>query len=223
MDIEPPHGPIETWKDFFVHLCIITLGLLIALGLEAMVEHIHERNLVREANANITSEMRDNQKHLESYLQSVTTHHADMEHILDYLEQMKQNVHAHGSAQISFSDTDLNTTSWKTAASTGALSYMSYPNVKRYEDVYDSQQEFETTQDRAMDGWADVYASFMRLVMPTQYPNSAAKMRPTTAEVEQIDATEEKVQLYIGRLIAVENSGKNLDQEYTNCLKQSSK
>ncbi len=65
MDIEPPHGPVETWRDFFVHLVIITLGLLIALALEGIVGYIHERHLVHEANANITSEMHDNQKEVE--------------------------------------------------------------------------------------------------------------------------------------------------------------
>jgi len=38
MDVHPPHGAIHGWRDFFVHLIVITLGLLIALGLEGIVE-----------------------------------------------------------------------------------------------------------------------------------------------------------------------------------------
>ena len=223
MDIESPHGPIESWKDFFIHLCIITLGLLIALGLEAMVAHVHERNLVREANANITAEMRDNQKNLEGSLQSVAKNHHEMESILDYLEQMKQDVNAHGSATISFALADLNTTSWKTAAATGALGFMTYRNVKRDEDVYDLQQEFAVSQHRAVDSWATVYASFMQLIGHSQESVSGKKVRPTEAEVAQINATEEKVQLYIGRLIVVEQTGKGLDRSYTEYLNHSKK
>src|SRR5580704_10034552 len=52
MDVHPPHHGIETWRDFFVHMATICLGLLIALGLEQGVEAIHrahERHELREA------------------------------------------------------------------------------------------------------------------------------------------------------------------------------
>jgi hypothetical protein len=42
MDVHPPHGPMHSWKDFWVHLGTITIGLLIALALEAGVEKIHQ-------------------------------------------------------------------------------------------------------------------------------------------------------------------------------------
>ena len=33
LDIHPPHTPTHTWKDFFIHIATIGLGLLIAVGL----------------------------------------------------------------------------------------------------------------------------------------------------------------------------------------------
>jgi hypothetical protein len=43
MDVHPPHLPIHTWKDFLLHLLTITIGLFIALTLEASIESIHHR------------------------------------------------------------------------------------------------------------------------------------------------------------------------------------
>jgi hypothetical protein len=41
MDVHAPHGGIHTWKDFWIHLGTITIGLLIAIGLEQSVEWVH--------------------------------------------------------------------------------------------------------------------------------------------------------------------------------------
>jgi hypothetical protein len=57
MDVHPPHQPLHSWKDFWIHLGTITAGLLIAIGLEQSVEAIHrvhqrhelERDLYAEA------------------------------------------------------------------------------------------------------------------------------------------------------------------------------
>jgi hypothetical protein len=52
MDVHPPHHGIDTWRDFFVHMGTICLGLLIAIGLEQSVEAFHraqERHELREA------------------------------------------------------------------------------------------------------------------------------------------------------------------------------
>ena len=41
MDVHAPHHPLHTWKDFWIHLATITVGLLIAIGLEQSVEGLH--------------------------------------------------------------------------------------------------------------------------------------------------------------------------------------
>ena len=41
IDVHAPHGGMHTWKDFWIHLGTITLGLLIAIGLEQSVEKLH--------------------------------------------------------------------------------------------------------------------------------------------------------------------------------------
>jgi hypothetical protein len=51
IDVHAPHGGVHTWKDFWIHLGTITLGLLIAISLEQSVEwmhHRHERHQLEE-------------------------------------------------------------------------------------------------------------------------------------------------------------------------------
>jgi hypothetical protein len=47
----PPHHAANTWRDFFIHIVTIVVGLQIAVGLEQNVELIHrhhERNHLSE-------------------------------------------------------------------------------------------------------------------------------------------------------------------------------
>jgi hypothetical protein len=37
-DIHPPHQAAHSWRDIFIHLATITVGLFIALSLEGCVE-----------------------------------------------------------------------------------------------------------------------------------------------------------------------------------------
>ena len=44
LDVHPPHHAAHTWRDFFVHIATICIGLLIAIGLEQCVEAIHHHH-----------------------------------------------------------------------------------------------------------------------------------------------------------------------------------
>ncbi len=49
LDVHPPHEKIHGFRDFLLHLLTITIGLLIALGLEALVERVHQNHLREES------------------------------------------------------------------------------------------------------------------------------------------------------------------------------
>jgi len=44
LDVHAPHESIHTWKDFFVHIATIVVGLFIAVALEQSVEAIHRHS-----------------------------------------------------------------------------------------------------------------------------------------------------------------------------------
>ena len=63
IDIHPPHKSDHTWKDFFIHIGTIAVGILIAIGLEQTVELIHEHHqrteLRKAANSDARLYLRD--------------------------------------------------------------------------------------------------------------------------------------------------------------------
>jgi hypothetical protein len=71
LDIHPPHEAARSWKDFFIHLGTITIGLLLAIGLEQSVEAWHHRQQVRETRVALQAEHREN---IERFHRNVTGH-----------------------------------------------------------------------------------------------------------------------------------------------------
>jgi len=45
LEVHAPHETLHTWKGVFVHIAIIVVGLIIAVGLEQAVESFHHRYL----------------------------------------------------------------------------------------------------------------------------------------------------------------------------------
>jgi predicted component of type VI protein secretion system len=44
LDVHAPHHPTHGWRDFFIHIATIVVGLFIALGLEQSVEAMHRHH-----------------------------------------------------------------------------------------------------------------------------------------------------------------------------------
>ena len=60
IDIHPPEHTPHTWRDFSIHIATITIGLLIAIGLEQSVEAVHHAQERRELIADIHHECESN-------------------------------------------------------------------------------------------------------------------------------------------------------------------
>ncbi len=66
IDVHAPHGGIHTWKDFWIHLGTIALGLLIAIGLEQSVEAVHRLHERHQLEVDLRAEgLRNRQKALD--------------------------------------------------------------------------------------------------------------------------------------------------------------
>lgn len=132
-----------------MHIAIMTIGLFIALMLEAGVEYWHHRNIVAEARANIRTEIEQNheaaQKNLVNVQRSIDSVAADVKtlHVM-----MANPKNFHGSLTNTMSFDSFHDAAWRTARDTGALSYMPYEEVQRYSDVYMLEQ---LTNQKAMD------------------------------------------------------------------------
>ena len=56
LDVHPPHHATHTWRDFFIHIATICVGLLIAIALEQTVEHIHRQHEATELRDSLAAE-----------------------------------------------------------------------------------------------------------------------------------------------------------------------
>jgi hypothetical protein len=63
IDIHDAHHAASTWKEFFIHIATIVLGLIIAVGLEQGVEYIHHRRELAEARRELAIERKININH----------------------------------------------------------------------------------------------------------------------------------------------------------------
>jgi hypothetical protein len=62
LDVHPPHTPTHRWKDFFIHIATIVVGLFIAVGLEQTVEYFHRQHQVHELREALRQEREENRK-----------------------------------------------------------------------------------------------------------------------------------------------------------------
>jgi hypothetical protein len=60
LDVHPPHEAAHTWKDFFIHIATISVGLLIAVGLEQSVEAVHHAHQRHALEAQLQAEAQRN-------------------------------------------------------------------------------------------------------------------------------------------------------------------
>src|SRR5665213_4497233 len=66
IDVHVPHGGLHTWKDFWIHLGTITLGLLIAISLEQSVEWLHHLHQRHQLEASLLAECKINKDRAEA-------------------------------------------------------------------------------------------------------------------------------------------------------------
>jgi hypothetical protein len=153
IDVHHPHEPIHGWRDFLLHLATITIGLLIALSLEGLVEWQHHRHLVHEAEASLHAEIQGNANRLPSIIADLHKHENELKNditVLQYIQQNHKKPEPYSGFNLSFSFQEFADAGWKTAQSTNALSYMPYARADEYGLVYGIQANFLAAQQQAM-------------------------------------------------------------------------
>ena len=69
LDVHPPHSPTHTWKDFFIHVGTICVGLLIAVGLEQAVEYFHHQHQLHRFEDALRDESQMNLRNIDKDIQ----------------------------------------------------------------------------------------------------------------------------------------------------------
>jgi hypothetical protein len=206
IDVHPPHEPIHGWRDFLLHLLTITIGLLIALGLEGCVEWQHHRHLVHEAEASMHAEIESNARGLPDALAGLKKNQADDVEVLKYIIKNHKSPE-HDSMSIAFGIRTFDDVSWKTAQSTTALSYMSYAQAEEYSDIYSIQTELYNAEQQAARDAIISLAPFMNM--------SDSDPDPTEGQANEI---KQKIEILQGQLTLVGSFMNSLDRAYKKFL-----
>ena len=157
LDVHAPEHPISGSRDFFVHLFTITVGLLIALGLENGVEALHHRHQRKEAEDNIRHELQANRELLLKSASSVQGERDNLVKVIATLETVSAGspLSVLQGLQVSFNETPIPDSAWTTASSTGVLSFMDYGEVQTFADAYKQQRMLQDEEEQALEDYLE--------------------------------------------------------------------
>ena len=91
IDVHPPHESVHTWKDFFIHIATIVVGLLIAVGLEQSVEWLHCQHEVHDLRESLTQERGENIRIYSVNVAHYRANRAVLENDLRVFEYLRQH------------------------------------------------------------------------------------------------------------------------------------
>lgn len=208
MDVHPPYRPIHSLKEFLIHLLAITIGLLIALGLEATVEWVHHRHLVKDARASLFEEMRDNRGSIEQHLRASP---GQIDHLQKLLSRVEEVETGHARPWIEhypWTSASLYDSSWSAALSTSATVYMNEGEVRRYTQIYALQQTYSQIEERNLEERTRMFA-FLDLLQEKEKPAQIEFESAKQSILEQV--------ILIQEMNEVEQ---RLDERYKQALEQ---
>jgi hypothetical protein len=158
LDVHPPHRPTHTCKDFFIHIAIIVVGLLIAVGIEQTVEAIHRHEVVAETSKALRAERVQNRL---AYAANAAWWRLNIEElkndmlVLKFLqlhpgtpEEKLPGVLLYGK----YSE-DVALSAWKTAQQNGVTQWMPHNEVESDTLLYEYLERGDTA---AGELWEDV-------------------------------------------------------------------
>lgn len=89
LDVHPAHHAASSWREFFIHIATIVLGLLIAVSLEQTVEYIHHRYLARDAREQLRAERHSDETSNEVNIFTTQRHQRDLQRDLAILRAVR--------------------------------------------------------------------------------------------------------------------------------------
>jgi hypothetical protein len=207
LEVHAPHESIHSWKDFFIHITAIVIGLLIAVGLEQTVEYLHHKRQVTEVRAALLAERQIN---IGKFGLMTEEFHRVMPKMRTNLEVYKfLRLHPGASRDLwpghlswlgpTFGHVD---GAWKTAQSGNILNYMPPAEVRRAADLYRRLESVDESFDSMREARAEVTAASVGESDPS-------KLTPT-----QIDAQIGLTSMVITRYLAAFTQMASLSRHY---------
>jgi hypothetical protein len=162
MEIHGPEGPTNSFKDFAIHIVIVTIGILIALGLEGIRETIYIHRVLRDARENFRDELQGNRSNLDKELKNDNETLAKLDQIIADLPRLRKNPTELRArvAEVYPSGYFFPSSRWESALSTGALGHMSVDEVNQYAQVNFLVHAYTNLESQANTDWQHLEAFF---------------------------------------------------------------
>ena len=160
LEVHPAHHAASSWKEFFIHIATIVLGLLIAIALEQTVEYFHHRREIAEVREALWGEREANK----DSFRSETTHWrwetAELENnlmVLAYLQKHPGTTDEKlpGSLLWFHASAPNTQAAWDAAKNSGVTSLMHREEVEQYEDAYNQLKRIDDARSLAYDAMND--------------------------------------------------------------------
>jgi len=160
LDVHPAHHAASSWKEFFIHIATIVLGLLIAIALEQTVEYFHHRREISEVREELRGEREANKNFFKTETTNWRWETAELENnlmVLDYLEKHPGTpdeklpgalLWFHGSAPSAQAV-------WSAAKNSEATRLMNREEIQQYEDIYTILKRVDDARVVAWDAMND--------------------------------------------------------------------
>ena len=140
LDVHPPEHAAHTWRDFFIHIATIVVGLIIAVGLEQSVEYLHHRHqrieLEEALHADTVKAIQDSENEntdAVTMLQWLSTGIGQIQDALDTNRPVATPLPHPKLLDYDIPDNP----AWKAAKSSGLLDLLPQDEVKAYSEVAD--------------------------------------------------------------------------------------
>jgi hypothetical protein len=204
VDVDPPEKPIKSVKDFAIHILTVTIGILIALGIDTLAQAYRHHTLIAHARADFRAEFTQNRNKLMLQRTAEQAVKQELESLMAYGRAKLANQPATPPAiQPTRAFVTLTATAWDTANATQAFLYIPFAETREISAAYSRQQVFNSMEARAEEQWF----SLAGLGDPTEV--AQADMKPAL----------EKITVAYAYLISLQVVQAQLLQDYDRALK----
>jgi hypothetical protein len=151
MEVHPPHHRVDNWRDALVHVALITVGLLIALGLESAASWMHHRHQRDEAMRAIAAELERNRESVNNDLRSFRGEAVAYRSDLDAFVYLGRHP---GTAEDRLPTAirwliirdPISVSAWNTAHESGVIAYFDPAEARRFDHLYDYFRKIDSAQ-----------------------------------------------------------------------------
>ncbi len=162
MDIHAPMGRVDSLKEMAKHILIVTIGILIALGLEGIRESWREHVEVSVVREGCRAELLGDQDNLSHDLVTERQVAMQLDQIISDMPELAKK-----PAELEKRISELkpafyffSTSEWESALSSGALTHMRREEVFRFMDAYQILKMYQDNTSSMQPGWLDMVTYF---------------------------------------------------------------